>query len=514
MVERDRGREIEVFDTTLRDGEQTPGLGFTLEEKIEIAQALDGMGVSVIEAGFPKSSADELRAVEEITAAVGTSTASLARIKRGDVEEAFKAGTEIVHLFASTSEVQMEKSMKMTPEEVLEDSVEMVQLVKDEDKFCLFSPMDATRTETDYLIEICKAVEEAGADMINVPDTVGIGRPEEVEKLVGSIKSEVEIPLSIHCHNDFGLAVANTLAAVRGGASQVQVTVNGIGERAGNAALEETVMGLECLEGFSTPIDKKQIFKVSKLVERISESVIPPNKPVVGENVFSHESGIHAAGVIAEESTFEPGLMTPEMVGHKRRFVIGKHAGRQGLKKVLQEAGLRPDEEELKSILSKAKSINNKGKQITEADLYAIAETIMENPSSGEGLVKLDQAFVMTGNKATPTGTIKAEVRGNTKTEAATGVGPVDAIFKAVMRLIGGEKRIEISEFRMDAITGGSDAMANVRVSIEDELGNSAQASGTGEDIVIASVEALLNAINCLSLKENAAKKDSETVKG
>ncbi len=271
-------------------------------------------------------------------------------------------------------------------------------------------------------------------------------------------------------------------------------------------------MNLERLSGVRTGIKKDSLFKASKLVERLSGIQLPPTKPIVGRNAFSHESGIHAAGMVEDDSTFEPGLMDPETVGHRRRFVVGKHAGRQGLKKVLAEAGLEPTEAEINQILKKVKSISNKGKKLSEADLYAIAETELDKPA-GKELVELDQVFVMTSDNGTPTATITAEVEGEERTESGNGVGPIDAVFKAMKEIIGEKKQIEISEFRIDAITGGSDAVANVVVALEDERGTAAEARGTGDDIVIASVEGLLNAVNLLARKDDAERVNRKKVK-
>lgn len=507
-----RERTVEIFDTTLRDGEQTPGLGFSREEKLEIAGQLDKLGVDVIEAGFPASSAEEKDSVSEIAGAVDVPVCGLARIKERDLVPAFDSGMEIVHLFASTSDIQLEKSMKMSREEVLEASVDTVERVKEEGKTCVYSPMDATRTEPDFLLEISRAVMEAGADTINLPDTVGVARPEEIREMVSSVFQEVDIPLSVHCHDDYGLALSNSLAGVEAGASQVQVTVNGIGERAGNAALDETVMNLERMDGLATGIKKDSLFETSKLVERLSGTQLPLNKPIVGRNAFSHESGIHAAGMVEDDSTFEPELLDPETVGHRRRFIVGKHAGRSGLKKVLAEAGLEPSGEDLSEILKKVKSMSSNGNKLSEADIYAIAETELDKPDREE-LVELDQVFVMTGDNATPTATITARVNGEERTESGNGVGPVDAAFSAMRKIIGDEKKIEISQFRVDAITGGSDAVANVVIALEDELGTSAEARGTGDDIVIASVEALLNAVNHLARKDDSERKQGKKVK-
>ncbi len=506
-------RTVEIFDTTLRDGEQTPGLGFTRDEKLEIARQLDGLEVDVIEAGFPASSVEEKNSVSEISDSVETPVCGLARIKKRDIEPAFESGVDIIHLFASTSEIQLEKSMNMSREEVLQSSVEAVHMVREEGKACIFSPMDATRTDQDYLLEISQAVEKAGAGMINLPDTVGVAWPDQVEEMVSTVAEDVNSPLSVHCHDDYGLALANSIAGVEAGAEQVQVTVNGIGERAGNAALDETVMNLERMEGVTTGIEKDRLFETSKLVERLSETQLPPTKPIVGRNAFSHESGIHAAGMVEDDSTFEPEFLDPETVGHRRRFIVGKHAGRSGLKKVLGEAGLEPDEDDLNGILEKVKEISNDGNKLSEADLYAIAETELDKPDREE-LVQLDQVFVMTGDNATPTATITAEVNGKEKTESGNGVGPVDAAFGAMRKIIGNEKQIEISEFRVDAITGGSDAVANVVIALEDERGTSAEARGTGDDIVIASIEALLNAVNHLARKDDSERERGKKAKG
>ncbi|MFP4647046.1 MAG: 2-isopropylmalate synthase [Candidatus Acetothermia bacterium] len=501
-------KTIEIFDTTLRDGEQTPGLSFTLDEKIQVAWRLDELGIDVIEAGFPRSSSDERRAVQEIQSAVNTKVCALARITERDIEEALATGAEMIHVFASSSDIQLEKSMNMGRGELLDKSKRAVRQIVKNDRECMFSPMDATRTEPKQLKQLCNSVEKAGADIINVPDTVGVATPRKMRSLISMLSECVHVPLSVHCHDDFGLAVANTIAAVEAGARQVQVTVNGIGERAGNASLEETVMSLECLEDCTTGINTQSLFEICKFVERLSGIQVPPMKPIVGENAFSHESGIHAAGVLEDKDTFEPGVMSPEMVGHRRRFIVGKHAGRQGLRKVLDDAGLHPTEEELKAILRKAKRVSGTGKKLTEADLYALAETEMEHPSEGDKLVEIDQVFVTSGYQNTPTATVEASVKGQKITEAATGVGPVDAVFQAFRNAIGEEKSIDIVEFHLDAITGGSDAIANVTVRIEDEWGQTTEASGTREDIVLASVEALVNAINHLARK--SAKDNGE----
>ncbi len=337
-----------------------------------------------------------------------------------------------------------------------------------------------------------------------MPDTVGIATPFKFYDMIKELREHLKVPIDVHCHNDFGLATANTYAAVLAGADEVQVTVNGIGERAGNAALEE-VVALLYAEGFKTNIRMEYLVETSRLVERLTGVRLPPNKPIVGENAFSHESGIHAHGVLKDARTFEPGIITPEMVGHKRRIVIGKHAGRHQIKKILEDAGYVVDEESLTKIVEKVKELGDKGKKVTDLDLFTIAEVILGEVRKEERAVNIDEVTVITGNKITPTAVINAEVMGKKKVTSAIGVGPVDASLKAVTELLG--KKIRITEFRMDAITGGSDALADVYVTIEDESGETFTARAAGTDIVMASIDAVINAVNYLMLKKKKGRR-------
>jgi 2-isopropylmalate synthase (EC 2.3.3.13) len=301
--------------------------------------------------------------------------------------------------------------------------------------------------------------------------------------------------LDVHCHNDFGLAVANSYAAVLAGADEVQVTVNGIGERAGNASLEQVVMILHSIEGIKTNIKTELLYDTSKLVERLTGVRMPPNTPIVGENAFSHESGIHAHGVLKEASTFEPGILKPEMVGHRRRIVIGKHAGRYQIKKILEDAGYSVSEEALNKIFEKVKEIGDKGKKVTDRDLFTIAEIVLGEVAE-EKAVEVNEVTVITGNKITPTAVVNANVFGERKIASAIGVGPVDASLKAVLQLVGG--KMQIKEFRLDAITGGSDAIAEVYITLEDENGKIFTSRGASQDIVMASFDAVIKAVNFL----------------
>ncbi len=490
-------RKVSVFDTTLRDGEQTPGISFPINYKIQIAKQLDKLGVDVIEAGFPIASKGEFEAVKTIAKlGLNATICALARVVKKDIDAALDTDAEMIHIFVPTSKIQIEHTVRKSREEIIRIAVEATEYVKDHGRICMFSAMDATRTEFEYLVKIYKAVEEAGVDIINVPDTVGIATPFKFHDLIKRLKEHIKVPIDVHCHNDFGLATANTYAAVLAGASEVQVTVNGIGERAGNAALEEVVMVLHSLEGIKTNIRTEYLVETSRLVERLSGIKMPPNTPIVGENAFSHESGIHAHGVLKEASTFEPGVITPEMVGHKRRIIIGKHAGRHQIKKILEDMGYIVDEESLSKIVEKVKELGDKGKKVTDLDLFTIAEVILGEPRKEEKVITIDEITVLTGNKITPTAVINAKVFNEKKITSAVGVGPVDAALKAVTELVG--RKIKITEFKLGAVTGGSDALAEVYVTLEDEDGKSFTSRAVGPDIVMASIDAVINALNYL----------------
>ena len=499
-----------VFDTTLRDGEQMPRLAFSTEEKLAIAKKLDELGVDVIEAGFPVNSPEELEAVRRVAQEVQATVCACARVKRSDLEASVKAGVGMVDVICSTSEIQMKLSQHMDHRQVLSATRDAVSFVKDQGLVCLFTPMDASRTETDFLVEVCGLAKEAGADWIGLTDTVGIGTPQSIAALVESVLG-LGLPVSIHCHDDFGLATANTVAAVLAGARMFQGCINGLGERAGNASLEEVVMVLKCLHHIDCGVDTQKLYEASRLVERISGVAVPPNKPVVGANAFTHESGIHSAGVIRDHGTFEPALMTPEMVGHKRRLVLGKHTGIHGIAQALKEAGLEPSPDELKEIAQRVRALVAAGKQVMNADLYALAETVMQKVPAGLRPIRLEQLVVTTGNKIAPTASVQATVRGEQRVEAQVGVGPVDAAFKAVKSMVADEVALEIANFHVDAITGGSHATVRVEVTVEDQSGRQSTASAAHADIVVASVDALLTASNHL-LRIQANEKQKETI--
>jgi 2-isopropylmalate synthase len=489
--------EVTVFDTTLRDGEQTPGIAFTFEQKLQIARQLSDIGVYAIEAGFPASSKAEKETVTAIKKlGLESKICGLARSTKGDVDTCLDCDVDMVHVFIPTSDIQRENTINKSRKEVLDITADIVGHVRKHKDLCMFSAMDATRTEWDYLMEVFQTAADAGATIINVPDTVGVISPSGMKTLITRINREVKCPIDVHCHNDFGLAVANTIAAVEAGASQVQVTVNGLGERAGNADLAQTVMIMESIYRIRTGIEKTRLVETSRLVSRFSGITIPPTQPVVGDNVFSHESGIHSHGVIKNSATFEPGIMTPEMVGHRRRLTLGKHVGRHAVRQMLTDVHMDPTDPQLDAIIEKVKAIASRGKRVTDADLYEITETEMGIELNNK-VFDLEDIAIMTGNHAIPTASVRAKVNGKEYVFSATGNGPVDAALKAILGIT--PSKLQLKEFNIEAISGGSDAMCHVTIAVEDEHGKIFDASGSGDDIVLSSVEALVNAVNLIN---------------
>jgi 2-isopropylmalate synthase len=503
-------RYIRIFDTTLRDGEQTPGVLLTIEDKIEIARQLSILGVDVIEAGSPMSSEGEKKVVKEISkAGLKTEICALARTTKCDIDAAIECDVGTVHTFIPTSPVQMKYAVGLTPEQVLSATVESVEYIKKHGLKCEFSPMDATRSEMAFLKQVCQAAEKAGADMINVPDTVGIMVPRTTRKLIEELKMAVNVPLSIHCHDDFGMAVANSLAAVEAGAAQVHVTVNGLGERAGNAALEEVVMALHMIYKFKTGVNSRLLYSTSRMVSTLTGISVQANKAIVGENAFAHESGIHTRGVTVKPLTFEP--IKPELVGRTRKLVAGKLAGTRGVKAELEDVGIHPTEEQLREIVQRVKDLGDKGKMVTDADLIALTSVVMGEVIGEEKIVDLSDLAVITGIKVIPTASVKLVLDGKEYIAAETGVGPVDAVLKAIQKLTHNLAKIRLKEYRLEAITGGSNAVAEVVIKVEDENGNIISARAAREDIVMASVEAMINGINkCLIKNRRTGNKQCE----
>jgi 2-isopropylmalate synthase len=489
---------IRIFDTTLRDGEQSPGVSLTFDDKLEIARQLSLLGVDTIEAGFPASSEGEKRVVKEIAkAGLDTEICGLARANRNDIDAAIECDVNAVHVFIPTSPVQMKYAVNLTPEQVLSATVDSVEYIKKHGVTCEFSPMDATRSEFPFLKQICRAAEKAGMDRLNVPDTVGIMIPRTMHKLIEDIRAIVRVPISIHCHDDFGMAVANSLAAVEAGATQVHATINGLGERAGNASLEEVVVALHMLYKLKTGVNSRLLYSTSRMVATLTGIQVQANKAIVGENAFAHESGIHTRGVTVKPLTFEP--IKPEVVGRTRKLVAGKLAGTRGIKAELEDVGIHPTEDQLKEIVQRVKDLGDKGKMVTDADLLALTSAVMGEVLGEEKIVDLCDLAVVTGIKVIPTASVRLVLDGKEYIAAETGVGPVDAVLKAIQKLTHNLAKIRLKEYRLEAITGGSNAVAEVVIKVEDEKGHIVSARAAREDIVMASVEAMINGINkCL----------------
>jgi len=492
--------KIRVFDTTLRDGEQTPGVSLVPENKLRIAQRLDELGVDVIEAGFAAVSEGELEAVKLIAeAGLKAEICSAARGTRGDVDAVTKAGADSVHLIIPVSDLHIESKLRKTREHMLQVTRDMVRYAKDCGLVVELSAEDATRADVAYLKKVFATGIEAGADRVVACDTVGVLTPERAYELFTDLRKSLDVPvISVHCHNDFGMAVANTIAALRGGANQFHATINGLGERAGNASLEEIVVSLSSLYQRKLGIKTEMLYGISRLVSRLTGVAVQPNKAVVGENAFTHESGIHTQGMLAHSSMYE--AFDPELVGGTRRLAAGKHAGSAGLKATLGDMGLAPSEEQLKDIQLRVKTVGDKGKTVTDADLLAIAENVLG--LSKVKPIQLREITVVSGNTVTPTASVRLTLNGKEVSGAAVGVGPVDAAINAVKKAIAEVEQINLDRYAVKAITGGTDAMVEVMVRMR-KGDRAATAMGVREDIVMASMDAVLGCMNVLTTDYN-----------
>jgi len=491
---------IRIFDTTLRDGEQTPGISLTPDEKVKIAKQLERLGVDAIEAGFPVSSAGEWDTVSAVAkAGLSCEVVGLARANKLDIDKALSAGVESVHVFIATSDLHLKHKLKLTREQVLDRITESIAYAKKHARIVEFSAEDATRTEVGYLAKAYQTAEQSGADRVNIPDTVGVSSPHMIARITKEIVSAVTVPVSIHCHNDFGLAVANTLAAIEAGATQAHVTINGLGERAGNTSLEELVMSLHELYHRKTNINTELLTETSKLVVSLTGIRVQPNKAVVGDNAFGHESGIHTHGITEMPLTYEP--YDPALVGRRRWFQAGKHAGVHGIAQQLAEAGFFPDKSQLAEIVTRVKEIGDKGKTVTDADLIVITEAVLGRTSERERMLDLIDLAAVTGKGLVPTASVRLLLAGKEYTSAETGVGPVDAAIRAVQKVTNSSVQVNLKEYRLEAITGGSNALAEALVKVEDANGVTVSASAAREDVVVASVEAMVEAINKILLR-------------
>ncbi len=492
---------VEILDTTLRDGEQTPGVALSLEDKVRIAQMLDDLGVDIIEAGFPRTSKGEQDAIRKICSlGLNAKICGLARCSKQDIDSAVDAGVNYVHTFIATSESHMKNKLKMTKEEVRSHAVEAVEYAKSRGVIVEFSCEDGTRTEIEFLKEMHIAVQEAGVDKINLPDTVGTMSPGAMEYLVSEVMRVTRVPLSTHCHDDFGMATANSLAAVRKGARQVHVCVNGLGERAGNAALEEVVMGLLAFMNVRTNIDTRKLGMASKTVARLTGMPISDSKAIVGNNAFAHESGIHVHGVLKDPSTYE--AFSPELVGMQRNIVMGKHTGAHSVKEKLSEYGITLTDDLLGDVVNKIKRLAESGKNVDDAELVALALHIAGQVEKKRRHVNLKEFTVFTGMNITPTSTVVVDIDGVLTRSSDVGIGPVDAALNAIRSAVS--KNISLTEYRLSAITGGSDALCEVTVKLKLNGDQKVMSVGKsiGSDIVLTSVDAAMEAIDRLMARQ------------
>ena len=497
------------YDTTLRDGEQTPGVALLPEEKLEIARQLDTLGVDTIEAGFPATSKGEQNAIRLIAqAGLRAEISALARSAPKDIDLAIACNVGCIHTFIATSDIHLTKKLGISREEVVRKAAESVEYVKAHGLKSEFSAEDATRTDPEFLVTVCEAVVDAGVDRIDIPDTVGVAVPRAMYYLIRKVTERIKVPVALHCHDDMGLAVANSLAGVEAGARELHVTVNGIGERAGNASLEELALILSTFYGIKTGVVLKELYKTSRLVSKITGVMIAPNKSVVGDNAFAHESGIHTAGVISSPDTYEP--LAPEIVGHERKLVAGKHAGKHGIDAMLKEMGLALTKPQLDEVVTRVKELGDKGRNVTETDLFHIFEAVTGSTAPEKRRIELSDLVVVTGSKTTPTATLRLLIDGKEYRASEFGVGPIDATLKAIENVVGDVARFKLADFKLEAITGGSDALANVTVKVTDSRGRVVSAKGVREDIVMAGVEAVINAANRLLLINSLTEKATE----
>jgi D-citramalate synthase len=490
-------KEIKILDTTLRDGEQTPGISFSKESKMAIAENLDLLGVDVIEVGSVITSEGEREFAKEITkkkreGKIKAELCTYSRIRKEDIDYAKECGLDSVHLVVPVSDLHITEKLKQDRKTVMNTAIEMVKYAKSLGLTVELSGEDASRADMVFLKELYNAGIDAGADRLCFCDTVGILTPERTYEIFLEL-SKLRAPISIHCHNDFGMATANTVAALRAGAAQAHVTINGIGERAGNTSLEEVVMTLYSLYKKETNIKTRNLYKSSRLVSRLSGIPVALNKAIVGGNSFTHEAGIHVHGLKANTATYEP--ITPELVGRERRILLGKHAGRASVELAMRELGLTADDKQINEITKRVKEVGDKGKRVTDADFEKIAEVVLGIYK--EAKVKLEELTVVSGNTVMPTASIKIRVNGKQIVEAGVGTGPVDAARNALEKALSAIGDIRLEEYHVDAIEGGTNALVEVWVKLSKD-GKTITAKGARTDIIMASVEAMLEGINRL----------------
>jgi 2-isopropylmalate synthase len=497
---------IKIFDTTMRDGEQSPGASMNIEEKIKIAQALETLGVDIIEAGFPAASKGDFNAVKEISSIIKKSqVCALSRASQNDIQfaaDALKnAAQPRIHTFISTSELHMKHKLQLDPDQVYQKVIDSVSFARNLCDDVEWSCEDGTRTNLDFMCKTVEAAIKNGASTINIPDTVGYSVPEEfthiITHLINSVPNIDKVTLSTHCHNDLGLAVANSLAGVKAGARQIECTINGLGERAGNAALEEVVMAIRTrndLMPFETNIKTEQLSKTSKLVSTVTGFPVQFNKAIVGKNAFAHEAGIHQDGMLKNAKTYE--IMTPESVGvSESNLVMGKHSGRHAFKQKVIELGYSVSDNAIEEAFENFKSLADKKKNLYDEDIAAIIEDQAIRINDNISLIDLQ---VIAGTKGPQKATISLEIFGDTKEITSTGDGPVDAIFNGLSELIPHSAKLLL--YQVHAVTEGTDAQAEVSVRLS-EKGKSVVGQGSHTDTLVASAKAYINALNKLIVK-------------
>lgn len=516
VVSEKTGDRIYIFDTTLRDGEQSPGASMTLEEKLQVAEVLDEMGVDIIEAGFPIASNGDFEAVREISRVVkGAVVCGLARASEKDIDRAGEALRNAkqprIHTFIGTSPLHRKYQLQMDAEQVYEAVIRSVTRARNLCDNVEWSAMDATRTEPEFLKRVVEAAIKAGATTINIPDTVGYTTPAEFREMIRMLREEVPggdtVIFSTHCHNDLGLAVANSLAGVEGGARQIECTINGLGERAGNAALEEIVMAIKTRSDvlpYHTGINTQLIARASKLVSAVSAFPVQFNKAIVGKNAFAHESGIHQDGVLKNAQTFE--IMTPESVGLKESsLVLGKHSGRHAFREKLQEMGYQLGENAFEAAFQAMKDLADKKKQVYDEDIEAIVDQGMATASDR---IKVLSLTVIAGTGGPQKATVTLDVEGRHQTAEANGDGPVDATFRAIREIVPHEAKLPL--FQVHAVTEGMDAQAEVSVRLE-EGSRSVTGRGSDTDTLVAAARAYVSALNKLINRREKAAAETMT---
>ncbi|MFP4445030.1 MAG: 2-isopropylmalate synthase [Desulfosudaceae bacterium] len=495
--------KVVIFDTTLRDGEQSPGASMNVAEKLRIASRLEELGVNVIEAGFPAASKGDLEAVSQIAAKMTrTEVAGLARTNKGDIDKAWAAVANArkprLHVFIATSDIHMEHKLNMPREQVIESAVAGVKYARSFTDNVEFSAEDASRSDRDFLCKIFEAVIAAGATTINIPDTVGYALPDEFAGLVGYVKKNTpnvhQAVISVHCHNDLGLATANTLAALAAGARQAEVTINGIGERAGNTSLEEVVMALKTRANrmpLNTDIVAEKIYPTSKLVSMLTGMIVQPNKAIVGANAFSHEAGIHQDGMLKNPMTYE--IMRPETVGvASSSLILGKHSGRKALHDRLKDIGYNLSKPELDLVFEKFKDLCDKKKNIVDEDLEIL---VSENLMQTADVFSLEYLHITSGTTVFPMASVQMTINGRSVKGASYGNGPIDAVYMTIAELT--KTASELMRFTITAISGGTDAQGEVTVRLKEE-GLVALGRGADPDIITASAKAFINGLNRL----------------